>query len=57
LHRGDWRGSRYGGGPKRHIRLTRKLGRQVVKRLRARDGGELLLLARKIARFIADNEH
>ena len=39
------------------IRLTRKLGRQVVKRLRARDGGELLLLARKIARFVADNEH
>jgi putative DNA primase/helicase len=38
------------------IRLTRKLGMQSVKRLSARDGGELHLLARKIARFVADNE-
>jgi putative DNA primase/helicase len=39
------------------IRLTRKLGMQSVRRLSARDGGELHLLARKIARFVADNEH
>ena len=38
------------------IRLARKLGTQTVKRLRARDGGELRVLARKIARFVADNE-
>ncbi len=39
------------------IRLARKLGTQTVKRLRARDGGELHVLARKIARFVVDNEH
>jgi hypothetical protein len=38
------------------IRLERKLHTQTVKRLRARDGGELHELARKIARFVADNE-
>jgi hypothetical protein len=39
------------------IRLARKLVAQSVKRLRARVGGELHLLARKIARFVADNKH
>jgi hypothetical protein len=38
------------------IRLARKLRAQSVKRLSARDGGELLLLARRIARFVRDNE-
>src|SRR6516162_6261965 len=38
------------------IRLERKLRAQTVKRLRARDGGELHELSRKIARFVADNE-
>jgi hypothetical protein len=38
------------------IRLERKLHMQTVKRLRARDGSELHELARKIARFVADNE-
>jgi hypothetical protein len=38
------------------IRLERKLHTQTVKRLRARDGDELHELARKIARFVADNE-
>jgi Protein of unknown function (DUF3631) len=38
------------------IRLERKLHTQSVKRLRARDGGELHTLARKVARFVADNE-
>jgi Protein of unknown function (DUF3631) len=38
------------------IRLERKLRGQTVKRLRTRDGGELHLLARKIARFVGDNE-
>jgi hypothetical protein len=36
--------------------LKRKLSSEAVKPLRARDGGELLVLARKIARFAADNE-
>jgi hypothetical protein len=39
------------------VRLARKLGTQTVKRLSARDGGELHVLARKIARFASDNEH
>jgi putative DNA primase/helicase len=38
------------------IRLERKLHAQTVKRLRARDGAELHELARKIARFVADND-
>jgi hypothetical protein len=38
------------------IRLERKLRAQTVKRLRARDGGELHELSRKIARFVADND-
>jgi len=38
------------------IRLERKLHMQSVKRLRARDGGELHELARGIARFVADSE-
>jgi putative DNA primase/helicase len=38
------------------IRLERKIHTQSVRRLRARDGGELHDLARKVARFVADNE-
>jgi hypothetical protein len=39
------------------IRLVRKLVSERVKRLRGKDGGELEVLRRKIARFVADNEH
>jgi putative DNA primase/helicase len=39
------------------IRLIRKLTSQKVKRLRGKDGGELQVLARKIARWVSDNEH
>jgi hypothetical protein len=38
------------------IRLTRKLRDETVRRLRGKDGGDLALLARKIARFVNDNE-
>ena len=38
------------------IALTRKLASEKVKPLRAQDGEELVVLARKIARFVADNE-
>lgn len=38
------------------IRLARKLRDEAVRRLRGRDGGELAVLARKLARFVADNE-
>ena len=39
------------------IRLERKPRDVKVSRLRGKDGGELAVLARKIARFVADNEH
>ena len=39
------------------IRLTRKLGAETVRRLRGKDGGDLAILARKVARFVNDNEH
>jgi Protein of unknown function (DUF3631) len=39
------------------IRLTRKLGTETVRRLRGKDGGDLAVLARKVARFVNDNEH
>ena len=39
------------------LRLKRKLASEKVARFRGRDGGELLVLARKIVRFVADNEH
>ena len=39
------------------IRLTRKLGAETVRRLRDKDGGDLAILARKVARFVNDNEH
>jgi Protein of unknown function (DUF3631) len=38
------------------IVLKRKLSSEKVKQLRARDGKDLVALARKIARFVADNE-
>jgi putative DNA primase/helicase len=38
------------------IRLERKLRDVKVKRLRGKDGGELIVLARKLARFVSDNE-
>ena len=38
------------------ITLKRKLTREKVKQLRARDGEDLHVLARRIARFVADNE-
>ena len=38
------------------IALKRKLSTEKVKPLRAKDGGDLVVLARKIARFVADNE-
>ena len=38
------------------IRLERKRPDVKVKRLRGKDGGDLVLLARKLARFVADNE-
>ncbi len=37
------------------VRLVRKLTAQRTKRLRLRDGAELAVLARKIARFVIDN--
>jgi hypothetical protein len=39
-----------------NIRLMRKLVGQKVKRLRGKDGGELTVLRRKIARWVANNE-
>ena len=39
------------------IALKRKLVSQKLNRLRGRDGGELAILARKAARWVADNEH
>ena len=39
------------------LRLKRKLSSEKVARFRGKDGGELNLLRRKIARFVADNEH
>jgi hypothetical protein len=39
-----------------NIRILRKLTGEKVKRLRGKDGEELDLLARKIARWVADNE-
>jgi hypothetical protein len=39
------------------IRLARKLRAEAVMRLRGRDGSDLAILARKIARFVNDNEH
>ena len=38
------------------FRLKRKLSSEKVARFRGKDGGELDLLRRKIARFVADNE-
>jgi Protein of unknown function (DUF3631) len=38
------------------IVLKRKLSSEKVKQLRARDGKDLAVLARKIARFVSDNE-
>ncbi len=38
------------------IRLARKMRDEPVRRLRGRDGGELAVLARKIARFVGDND-
>ena len=38
------------------IRLLRKPAGEKVRRLRGRDGGDLLALARKAARFVNDNE-
>ena len=38
------------------ITLKRKLSTEKVKQLRAKDGKDLVVLARKIARFVADNE-
>lgn len=38
------------------IRLERKLPDVKVKRLRGKDGGDLVLLARKLVRFVVDNE-
>jgi hypothetical protein len=40
-----------------NIRLLRKLVGEKVKRLRGKDGGELDILRRKIARLVVDNEH
>jgi hypothetical protein len=39
------------------IRLERKPRDVKVSRLRGKDGGELAVLARKLARFVADYEH
>jgi hypothetical protein len=38
------------------LRLKRKLPGEKVARFRARDGGELEILKRKVARFVIDNE-
>ena len=38
------------------IRLLRKPAGEKVRRLRGCDGGDLLVLARKVARFVSDNE-
>ena len=38
------------------VRLLRKPAGEKVRRLRGRDGGDLLVLARKAARFVNDNE-
>jgi hypothetical protein len=38
------------------IALKRKLSTEKVKQLRVKDGADLCVLARKIARFVADNE-
>ena len=39
------------------ICLTRKLRNEAVRRLRGKDGDDLAILARKVARFVNDNEH
>jgi putative DNA primase/helicase len=39
------------------IRLARKLRDETVRRLRGKDGADLAILVRKIARFVDDNEH
>jgi putative DNA primase/helicase len=38
------------------LRLKRKLPGEKVARFRAKDGGELAILKRKVARFVVDNE-
>ena len=38
------------------VDLKRKLSTETVKPLRERDGGDLAILKRKLARFVADNE-
>jgi hypothetical protein len=40
-----------------NVRLVMKLVGETVKRLRGKDGGELDVLRRKIARWVADNEY
>jgi hypothetical protein len=37
------------------IEMVRKRRDEIVRRLRRRDGGELLVLARKLARWVSDN--
>ncbi len=39
------------------IRLSRKPRDTKVRRLRGRDGGDLVVLARRVARFVNDNEY
>jgi hypothetical protein len=39
------------------LNLKRRLVGQKINRLRAKDGGELAILARKMTRWVADNEH
>jgi hypothetical protein len=39
------------------LNLKRRLAGQRINRLRAKDGGELAILARKAARWVADNEY
>jgi putative DNA primase/helicase len=39
-----------------NLRLLRKLVGEKIKRLRGKDGGELDVIARKITRWVADNE-
>jgi hypothetical protein len=39
------------------LNLKRRLVGQKINRLRAKDGGELAILARKMTRWAADNEH
>ena len=47
---------RHDPGPGGRLDLKRKLSNETVKPLRTRDGGELVVLRRKFARFVADNE-